>query len=98
MLEIPPRQVHLIDACIHSYDWPLVDVELHTGKGFYVRSFARDLGGALGTGGHCVALRRTAVGPFGLASAVTLDVLPEQLSDHDLLSPATAAERVAAHQ
>jgi len=41
-----------------------------------VRSLARDLGIALGTGGHVASLRRTAVGPFTLAMAKRLEELP----------------------
>ena len=44
-------------------------------SGTYVRAIARDLGAALGVGGHLTALRRTAVGPFGLDDARTLDEL-----------------------
>ena len=40
---------------------------------------ARDLGDALGVGGHLTALRRTAVGPFGLDVARTLDQLAERV-------------------
>ena len=43
-----------------------------------MRALARDLGRALGTGGHLTALRRTRVGPFTLADAVTLDELAER--------------------
>ena len=42
-----------------------------------MRALARDLGRALGTGGHLTALRRTRVGPFTLADAITLDELDE---------------------
>ena len=47
-------------------------------SGTYVRALARDLGRALGTGGHLTALRRTRVGPFTLADALTLDELAER--------------------
>jgi tRNA pseudouridine55 synthase len=49
--------------------------EAECGKGTYVRALARDLGRALGCLGHVLALRRTRVGPFGEAQAVTLDEL-----------------------
>ena len=42
-------------------------------SGTYIRAIARDLGAALGVGGHLTALRRTAVGPFDLAAARTLE-------------------------
>jgi tRNA pseudouridine55 synthase len=44
-------------------------------SGTYVRALARDLGAALGVGGHLTALRRTRVGPFDLAQARTLEQL-----------------------
>lgn len=49
-----------------------LDVEVAVSAGTYVRALARDLGAALGTGGHLVALRRTRVGRFTLADAHTL--------------------------
>ncbi|RVW03890.1 tRNA pseudouridine(55) synthase TruB [Rhodococcus xishaensis] len=55
-----------------------LDVEIDCSSGTYIRALARDLGAALGVGGHLTALRRTAVGPFTLEQARTL----EQLS-HD---------------
>jgi tRNA pseudouridine55 synthase len=47
------------------------------GKGTYVRSLARDMGRALGCLGHVSALRRTSVGPFAEADAVSVDRLQE---------------------
>lgn len=51
------------------------DVAVTCSSGTYVRALARDLGAALGVGGHLTALRRTRVGPFDLAAASTLDEL-----------------------
>ncbi len=45
------------------------------GKGAYMRALARDLGRALGTCAHVVALRRSTVGPFGEAHAISLESL-----------------------
>lgn len=55
-----------------------VDLSVRCSSGTYVRAIARDLGAALGVGGHLTALRRTAVGPFDLAAARTLDELGEE--------------------
>ena len=52
-----------------------VDGDVECSTGTYVRALARDLGDALGVGGHLTALRRTRVGPFTLAQAHTLDEL-----------------------
>ncbi|MSO64997.1 MAG: tRNA pseudouridine(55) synthase TruB [Alphaproteobacteria bacterium] len=54
-----------------------VCLEIACGKGFYVRSLARDLARVLGTAGHVAALRRTAVGPFGEKEAISLDSLSQ---------------------
>ena len=51
------------------------DVAVDVTSGTYVRAFARDLGEALGVGGHLTALRRTRIGDITLASATTLEQL-----------------------
>jgi tRNA pseudouridine55 synthase len=70
-----------------------VDVEVECSSGTYVRALARDLGAALGVGGHLTALRRTRVGPFTLTHARTLDELAA-LPDPVTL-PLAAAVRAA---
>ena len=50
-----------------------LDVRVRCSSGTYIRAIARDLGAALGCGGHLTALRRTAVGPFSVASAGSVD-------------------------
>jgi tRNA pseudouridine55 synthase len=52
-----------------------VDVEVDCSSSTYIRALARDLGAALGVGGHLTALRRTRVGRFGLDQAYPLDEL-----------------------
>ncbi len=52
--------------------------EIECGKGTYIRSLARDLGAALGTGAVMSALRRTKSGPFTLENAVRLEDLTEE--------------------
>ncbi len=54
-----------------------VDVEVDCSSGTYIRALARDVGAALGVGGHLTALRRTAVGRYGLDEARTLDDLAD---------------------
>jgi tRNA pseudouridine55 synthase len=69
-VEMPVRgtEVHSIE--ILRYDPPVAGLELHVGSGTYVRAIADALGG------HCRALRRTAVGPFGIEQADEDRVLP----------------------
>jgi tRNA pseudouridine55 synthase len=54
-----------------------LDVKVECSTGTYVRALARDLGGALGVGGHLTSLRRTRVGAFGLDRAHDLDELSQ---------------------
>jgi tRNA pseudouridine55 synthase len=54
-----------------------VEVEVDCSSGTYIRALARDLGELLGVGGHLIALRRTRVGVFTLAQALTLEELAE---------------------
>ena len=68
-----------------------VDVSVRCSSGTYIRSIARDLGARLQTGGHLTALRRTAVGPFAIDVARTL----EQLSEELVVLPIADAARAA---
>ncbi len=52
-----------------------ITVRIRCGSGTYVRSLARDLGGAIGMGGYVEELRRTSVGPFRIDEAVPLNAL-----------------------
>src|ERR1022692_4177306 len=70
-----------------------IDVAVTCSSGTYIRAIARDLGVALGTGGHLTALRRTRVGPYLLSDARTLDQLAERLDFIPLADAATAAFR-----
>jgi tRNA pseudouridine55 synthase len=50
-----------------------LDVVIDCSSGTYVRALARDLGAALGVGGHLTALRRTRIGPFEVGDAAQLE-------------------------
>ncbi|MBG0828792.1 tRNA pseudouridine(55) synthase TruB [Planomonospora sp. ID67723] len=52
-----------------------VDASVTCSSGTYIRALARDLGAALGTGGHLTFLRRTRVGPYDLSMARTIEEL-----------------------
>jgi len=80
-VDLPARRVRIDRlALIARPDPDTAEFEVDCGKGAYMRALARDIAHALGTAGHVVALRRLAVGPFGLDRAISLDLLAE-LSD-----------------
>ncbi|HET8647184.1 MAG TPA: hypothetical protein VFO85_16935, partial [Vicinamibacteria bacterium] len=66
-----PVTVHEIDVL--AFDRDRVDIEVRCSPGTYIRALARDMGEALGVGGHLVALRRTRAGEFGLERALAWD-------------------------
>ena len=72
-------------------DYLDVDARIRCSSGTYIRALARDLGAALGAGGHLTALRRTAVGPYRLQQAHTLEVLSERMRLTPLPEAAAAA-------
>ena len=82
VLRSRPVTVHALDVTDQRVagDWLDVDISVRCSSGTYIRAIARDVGAALGVGGHLTALRRTAVGPFDLASARTVDQLAEDFA------------------
>ncbi|MBU2662251.1 tRNA pseudouridine(55) synthase TruB [Actinoplanes bogorensis] len=70
-----------------------IDIDVTCSSGTYIRAIARDLGTALGVGGHLTALRRTAVGGLALSEARTLAQLEEVAPDVVTLPMAAAARQ-----
>jgi tRNA pseudouridine55 synthase len=90
---LPPRRV-----TVHAFDVLAVrgddvDVRVRCSAGTYVRALARDLGAALGVGGHLTALRRTASGPYALPAPTLDDLERDGVAAH--LVPITEAARAA---
>lgn len=81
-VELPTRPVTVsaftVEELRRGPDHTDLDVSVECSSGTYIRALARDLGAALGVGGHLTALRRTRVGPFGLDVARTLEQLAER--------------------
>ncbi|MCG8555550.1 MAG: tRNA pseudouridine(55) synthase TruB [Proteobacteria bacterium] len=70
-----PRRVELHALELIHYAAPFVVFRVRCGSGFYVRSLARDVAERLGTVGHLVQLRRTAVSPFSVESALSVGLM-----------------------
>jgi len=96
-VELKARPVTIHSLVVHDQrvagDWLDVDISVRCSSGTYIRAIARDVGAALGVGGHLTALRRTAVGSFDLAVARTLEELAD---DFAVLPIADAARRTFA--
>lgn len=91
-LDARPVTVHRFEvtAIERSAGWIDVRATVECSSGTYIRALARDMGAALGVGGHLTALRRTRVGPFDVVDAASLDDdLPTRV-----VSPAAVAEKL----
>ncbi len=93
--ELAPRTVTVLAFTVTDLrrrgDLLDVDVAVTCSSGTYIRALARDLGAALGVGGHLTALRRTRVGPYRAAAAATLDELAADLRMIPLAAAAAQA-------
>lgn len=69
------RAVTVMDYKIHRVELPEVDFTVNSTKGFYVRTYAHDIGQKLGCGAHLIALRRTRSGKFDLSRAIKTEDL-----------------------
>lgn len=80
---LTPRKVHFFDFQVKSFSYPKLLITVHCSSGTYMRSFAHDVGQALGCGGYVSNLRRTKVGSFSVQDAVQLgDITPFTLRQH----------------
>jgi tRNA pseudouridine55 synthase len=94
-----PRFVHVYGYEISALRLPEIDFRVKCSKGFYVRTYAHDIGEKLGCGAHLQALRRTRSGRFSVEGAVTIAELkslsPEELSKRVFSLPQVSRMRGA---
>lgn len=79
-VKIEPRQVHISQLIVHSYEYPFVTFTADVSSGTYIRSLVQDIGKQLKTGAYMSDLRRTKVGQFDLEKVIIPDqVTAEQI-------------------
>lgn len=76
-VKLKSRSVEIKDIKIVKYKYPDLKIKVTCGKGTYIRSLARDIGEALGTGAYLADLERTMVGQFTKAKAVKLEKIKQ---------------------
>jgi tRNA pseudouridine55 synthase len=76
-VEREPRLVHVYRYSIDRIALPEIDFTVVCSKGFYVRTYAHDIGETLGCGAHLKNLRRTKSGRFAVEGAITVEELKE---------------------
>lgn len=77
--ESRPVTIHKANVEGFGPDW--IDLDVLCSKGTYIRSYAQDLGRALGTGGHVEILRRTQVADCMIQNAITIEALESLTPD-----------------
>lgn len=80
-VEIKSRQVHVEEFEITNINGLQIDFRIVCSKGTYIRSLAHDFGKALQSGAHLSALRRTKIGDFKVANAISVDTFIERLNN-----------------
>ncbi len=81
VVEREPRLVHVYRYAIDQITLPEIDFTVLCSKGFYVRTYAHDIGEALGCGAHLKNLRRTKSGRFVVDGAITVDEIKNGARD-----------------
>ena len=87
-----PRPVYVTDYELTRVSLPEIDFTVNCSKGFYVRSYAHDIGATLDCGGHLSALRRTRSGEFTLERAVGVEALKSGGAEELINSMVSLAE------
>jgi tRNA pseudouridine55 synthase len=99
VVEREPRCVHVYAHEIRKVRLPEIDFRVICSKGFYVRTYAHDIGQELGCGAHLSALRRTKSGRFTVDGAVTIEALKtdskESIADRIISLPDVSRMRGA---
>ncbi|MDG1504399.1 MAG: tRNA pseudouridine(55) synthase TruB [Flavicella sp.] len=82
-VEVPSRKVTISTFEITEINLPNIAFRVVCSKGTYIRSLAYDFGKALQSGAHLSALRRTKIGDFSVANAMSVDAFIAQLQEGD---------------
>lgn len=80
-VELRQALVNIYEIELLEYDMPRIRIRVRCSKGTYIRSLAREVGEALGSGAHLTALRRTRSGGFTLRQALELDYFLKKLAE-----------------
>lgn len=91
VVDAPSREVTLHAIDVLSFDGREIELAVHTGKGFYVRSLARDLGERLGTVAHLGVLRRLTSGVHDVQQALGLARVRAARDDEEAAGEVRAA-------
>jgi tRNA pseudouridine55 synthase len=94
---LTPARVTIHNISVLRIDLPEIEFEVDCSSGTYIRSIARDVGAAVGTGGYLTRLRRTQIGKHHVRTAVPVDELANEVRVRDAaLTPVAALSHLPA--
>ena len=96
-VKIPSRQVEIKALELKKFNPPYLTIKINCSKGFYVRSFAHELGNKIGTGAYLKSLNRIVSGDMSIENSVPLNFLIEQLKHKDYSNLITNFDTVLSH-
>lgn len=82
-VELKARKIFIKSFDIIRIEMPVIEFKVTCSTGTYIRSLAHDFGKALGCGGYLSSLRRTAIGDFRVADAVSMERFAASLMPND---------------
>ncbi len=88
-VELKPKLLVIDEIELLSYSPTELQLRIVCSKGTYIRALARDIGRALGSGGHLTALRRTRVGDVRIGDCLSIEQATELLRDVEITFPET---------
>lgn len=88
--ELSAKTVTVHSLEVVGYEYPHLRLKVRCGSGTYIRALVRDIGRALGVGGYCTELVRTAVGPFAAENAVRIEQIQSGQIQEFLIGPGEA--------
>ena len=83
-VNIKPKELVIDEIELLSFEMPTIVIRVVCSKGTYIRALARDIGEALGSGGHLTALRRTRVGSVRVENCHSVDDLTKILENEQI--------------
>ena len=86
-VNIKPKELVIDEIELLSFELPTIVIRVVCSKGTYIRALARDIGEALGSGGHLTALRRTRVGSVSVENCHSVDDLTKILENEQIINP-----------
>ena len=86
-VEIKPKVLVIDELELLSCEMPTIVIRTVCSKGTYIRALARDIGEALGCGGHLTALRRTKVGDVAVENCDTIETITKKLEVEQIIKP-----------